>query len=75
MCAMTSKLYDRDLRNIAKMSRKSLTTKKKHRHDGMSRLASSKNVQWSAEDASNWVYSRTQDLVNLFRLGSGYFDE
>ena len=41
----------------------------------MSRLASSRNVQWSAEGATNWVYSKVQDLVNVSSLRSGYFDE
>ena len=41
----------------------------------MSRLASSRNVEWSEEGATNWVYSRTQDRVNLSSLRSGYFDE
>ena len=41
----------------------------------MSRLTSSRNVQWSEESATNWVYSRAQDRVNLSSLISGYFDE
>ena len=48
---------------------------KKHRRNGMSRLTSSRNVQWSEESATNWVYSRAQDRVNLFSLRSEYFEE
>ena len=47
----------------------------KHRRDGMSRLASSRNVQWSAEGATNCVYSRVQNYVNLSCLRSGNFEE
>ena len=48
---------------------------KKHRRDGMSRLGSSRNVQWSEESATKRVYSRTQNLVNISSFRSGYFDE
>ena len=41
----------------------------------MSRLASSRNVQWSEEGATYWVYCRAQDLVNLSSLRLGYYDE
>ena len=41
----------------------------------MSRLASSRNVQWSKENATNWVYSWAQDIGNLSSLRSGYIDE
>ena len=41
----------------------------------MSPLASSRNVQWSAEGATNWIYSRAQDKVNLSSFRSAYFDE
>ena len=49
--------------------------RKKHRRDGMSRLASSRNVQWSAEGATNFVYPRVQKQVDLSRFRSGKFDE
>ena len=41
----------------------------------MLRLASSRNVQWYEACATNWVYSRAQDLVKLSTLKIGYFDE
>ena len=41
----------------------------------MSRLASSRNVQWSAEGATNCVYPRVQEQVDLSSLRSGNFDE
>ena len=47
----------------------------KHRRDGMSRLASSRNVQWSAEGATKCVYPRVQKQVDLDSLRSGNFDE
>ena len=40
----------------------------------MSRLASIENVPWSAEGATNCVYPRAQNLVNLSSLRSGNFD-
>ena len=44
--------------------------------DGMSRKASSRNIQWSEKGATKWVYSRAQDLVvNLSSLRTGYFNE
>ena len=41
----------------------------------MSRLASSRNVQWSAEGATSCVYPRVQKQVDLSTLMSGNFDE
>ena len=41
---------------------------KKHRRDGMSRLGTSRNVQWSAEGVTNSLCSRAQNLVNLCSL-------
>ena len=41
----------------------------------MSRLGSSRNVQWSAEGATNSSYFRAYNLVNLSNLRSGNFDE
>ena len=46
---------------------------KKHRRDGMSRLGTSRNVQWSAEGARKCVYPRFQNLVNLSSLRSRKF--
>ena len=48
-------------------------TIKKHRRDGMSRLGTSRNVQWSAEGARKCVYPRFQNLVNLSSLRSRKF--
>ena len=45
----------------------------KHRRDGMSRLGTSRNVQWSAEGARKCVYPRFQNLVNLSSLRSRRF--
>ena len=45
------------------------------RREGMSRLASSRNVQWSAEGATNCVYPRVQTQVDLYSLRSGNCDE
>ena len=42
----------------------------KHRRDDMSRLASGRNVQWSAEGATSCVHRRVQNPVNLFSLRS-----
>ena len=42
--------------------------KKKHRRDGMSRLGTSRNVQWSAEGVTNSLCSRAHNLVNLSNL-------
>ena len=47
----------------------------KHRRDGMSRLCTSRNNQWSAEDVTNSLCSRAYNLVNLSSLRWGYFDE
>ena len=52
-----------------------IRTERKHRRDGMSILASSRNVQWSAEGATKSLYSRAYNLVNLSGLRSGNFDE
>ena len=41
----------------------------------MSRLVSSRNIQWSAEDATNCAYSKSQTLVKLSSLRTGHFDE
>ena len=41
---------------------------KKHRRDGMSRLGTSRNVQWPAEGAANFLCSRAHNRVNLSRL-------
>ena len=41
---------------------------KKHRRDGMSRLGTSRNVQWSAEGVTNSLCSRAHNLVNLSNL-------
>ena len=46
---------------------------KKHRRDGMSRLGTSRNVQWSAVGARKCVYPRFQNLVNLSSLRSRKF--
>ena len=46
---------------------------RKHRRDGMSRLGTSRNVQWSAEGARKCVYPRFQNLVNLSSLRSRKF--
>ena len=43
--------------------------------DGMSRLVSSRNVQWSAEGAAYSLYSWAYNLVNVCSLRSGNFDE
>ena len=48
---------------------------KKHRRYGISRLASKKIVQWSAEGATVRVYFRAQNHLNLSSLGLGIFDE
>ena len=47
--------------------------KQKHRRDGMSRLGTSRNVQWSAEGARKCVYPRFQNIVNLSSLRSRKF--
>ena len=39
-----------------------------HRRDGMSRLGSSRNVQWSTEGVTNSLCSRAHNLVNLSGL-------
>ena len=44
------------------------SAKKKHRRDGMSRLGTSRNVQWSAEGVTNSLCSRAHNLVNLSNL-------
>ena len=49
--------------------------KKKHRRDGMSRLGTSRNVQWSAEGARKCVYPRFQNLVNLSSPDQENLDE
>ena len=49
--------------------------KKKQRRDGMSRLGSSRNVQWSEGGTTKWLYPRGQNLVNISSFISGYFDE
>ena len=49
--------------------------KKKHKRDGKSRLGTSRNVQLSAEGATNCVYLRVQKQVNFPSLRSGNFDE
>ena len=59
---------------IFKNVRKSWTVLK-HGRDGMSLLASNKNVQWSAEGATNFVYHRVQNHMNLSSLRSASFDE
>ena len=46
---------------------------KKHRRDGMSRLGTSRNVQWTAEGARKCAYPRFQNLVNLSSLRSRKF--
>ena len=40
----------------------------KHRRDGLSRLGTSRNVQWSAEGVTNSLCSRAHNLVNLSNL-------
>ena len=52
-----------------------LCVRGKHRRDGMSRLASSRNVQWSAEGATNSIISWAHNLVNLSSLTSKNSDE
>ena len=42
---------------------------------GMSRLALITNVQWSAEGATNCIYSVVQNHMNVSRPRSGNFDE
>ena len=51
------------------------TNDNKHRRGGMSRLGSSRNVQWSEEGATKRVYTMSQNLVNISSFRSGYFDE
>ena len=46
-----------------------------NRRDDMSRLASSRNVQWSAEGATIYVYPRTQNQLKLPSPRSGTIDE
>ena len=41
----------------------------------MSRLGSSRNVQWSEEGGTKWVYTRTENLVNIPSFTSRYSDE
>ena len=48
---------------------------KKHRRDGMSRLGTSRNVQWSAEGVTSSLCSRAHNLVNFSSLRWGYFGE
>ena len=38
-------------------------------------MASSRNVQWSEECATKWVYLRAQAQVNISSFRSGYFDD
>ena len=38
-------------------------------------IDASRNVKWSEEGVTNWVYSSAQDLVNLSSFRSEYFDE
>ena len=65
------------LRNLPhkfeKLAHVTKSAKKKHRRDGMSRLGTSRNVQWSAEGARKCVYPRFQNLVNLSSLRSRKF--
>ena len=65
------------LRNLPhkfeKLAHVTKSAKKKHRRDGMSRLGTSRNVQWSAEGARKYVYPRFQNLVNLSSLRSRKF--
>ena len=49
--------------------------KKEHRRDGMSRLGSSRNVQWPEEGATKRVNPRAQNLVNIPSSRSRNFDE
>ena len=60
------------LRNLPhkteKLAHVTKSAKKKHRRDGMSRLGTSRNVQWSAEGVTNSLCSRAQNLVNLCSL-------
>ena len=41
----------------------------------MSRLGTSRNVQWSAEGATDSLCSRAHNRMNLSMLRGGYFDE
>ena len=54
--------------NFEKLAHVTKSAKKKHRRDGMSRLGTSRNVQWSAEGVTNSLCSRAQNLVNLSNL-------
>ena len=60
------------LRNLPhkfeKLAHVTKSAKKKHRRDGMSRLGTSRNVQWSAEGVTNSLCSRAYNLVNLSNL-------
>ena len=47
----------------------------KHRRGRMSRLASSRNVQWSAVIVTIYVYSKAQNHLNLSSLRSRIFGE
>ena len=47
----------------------------KTKQDGISRLGSSRNVQWSEEGSTKRVYTRIQNVVNISSFRSGYFDE
>ena len=60
------------LRNLPhkfeKLAHVTKSAKKKNRRDGMSRLGTSRNVQWSAEGVTNSLCSRAHNLVNLSNL-------
>ena len=64
---------EKNSRNFYKCRGMSRFGEKKHRRDGMSRLGTSRNVQWSAEGARKCVYPRFQNLVNLSSLRSRKF--
>ena len=49
--------------------------RKKHWRDRMSRLGTSRNVQWSAEGVTKSLGSRANSFVNLSGLRWGHFDE
>ena len=64
---------EKNSRNFYKCRGMSRFGEKKHRRDSMSRLGTSRNVQWSAEGARKCVYPRFQNLVNLSSLRSRKF--
>ena len=66
---------EKNSRNFYKCRGMSRFGEKKHRRDGMSRLGTSRNVQWSADVVTNSLCSRTHNLVNLSSLRWRYFDQ